>query len=73
MNDIVLTLVGSVITVLAGFTWYKLSRLNVLRDREQDERKKQDDRMADRVLAHVNSLKKHKEFLISTKNISIIF
>jgi hypothetical protein len=68
MIDITLALVGSAITVLAGFTWYKLSRLNVLRDRAQDEKKKQDDKMADRVLAHVNGLKKHKEFLISTKN-----
>jgi len=68
MSDITLTLVGSAITVIAGFTWYKLARANTLKDRALDEKIKQKDELTDKKLERVKVLKKHKVFLVETKN-----
>ena len=68
MNDVVFTLIGSAITVVAGYTWYKRARLNTLKDRDQDKKEKQKEKAAANKKRIVDILSNHKKFILIAKS-----
>ncbi|PMG44790.1 hypothetical protein BCU90_19875 [Vibrio lentus] len=68
MKDIALTLLAASITAFAGYTWYRKARNNTLKDRVQDQKVKQDEKLAEQEREQINTLKQHKEFLVEINN-----
>lgn len=68
MEPLTIAIITSSVTLAGGYTWYKLSRRNTLKDREEDKKEKQQDKASQDQQNKKQELLDYKTYLTKLKS-----